>query len=57
MEFRYKPGQERANADCLSRYPPLVSFMSPLGLNDFNSIKQAQAADAVNRAIIKGIEH
>lgn len=49
MEFRYKPGKEHSNADCMSRYPqdaPLISFASQLDLNDLDSIKQAQAADA-----------
>ena len=50
MEFRYKPGKEHSNADCMSRYfpqdAPLISFASQLDLNDMVSIKQAQAADA-----------
>eukprot|EP00731_Ephydatia_muelleri_P029836 Em0021g359a len=50
MEFRYKPGKEHSNADCMSRYfpqdAPLISFASQLDLNDMESIKQAQAADA-----------
>ena len=50
MEFRYKPGKEHSNADCLSRYfpqeAPLISFTSSLSLNDADSIRQAQAVDA-----------